>query len=456
MKKFLLSLLCLIGFMAINAETITFSNTDFSGSSSSYVTTETTSTVSDVTFAYNNFNPSSGQIRGNKSNVSQNFYFYNTTPINGTITSIKIKTDNGLSRNFIYVTTGNTKLGTLTDGTKVGDSSIATTTVTYNATDGGSFFEIYFKNGATSGTVKLLSIEITYESAGGEVVETVATPVFSLDGGEITADTEISIECATEDATIKYTIDGSEPAENGIVYTEPFTLNEDATVKAIAIKDGYNNSAVATATYTLFVSSEYSYELVTSVEDGGHYIIVGAEEENYFAMGAQSSNNNNRVAVAVECNNNTIANPTVRVCEFEIQKGAIANTWAFNTGDGYLYAASSEKNYLRTETTLSNNSSATIEIDETTGVATIKFQGSNTRNWMRYNSQSKLFSCYTSGQNDVYLYQRVGDIPTGVEDTMVDENAPVEYYNLQGVKVANPENGIFIKKQGGRTSKVVL
>ena len=455
MKKFLLSLLCLISFMAINAETITFSNTDFSGSSSSYVTTETTSTVSDVTFAYNNFNPSSGQIRGNKSNVSQNFYFYNTTPINGTITSIKIKTDNGLSRNFIYVTTGNTKLGTLTDGTKVGDSSIATTTVTYNATDGGSFFEIYFKNGATSGTVKLLSIEITYESAGGEVVETVATPVFSLDGGEITADTEISIECATEDATIKYTIDDTEPSvENGTVYTAPFKLNADATVKAIAIKDGYNNSVVATATYTMFVASKDSYKLVTSVVDGGHYIIVGADGENYFAMGEQK--NNNRAAIAVTVTNGIIANPTVRVCEFEIQKGAIDNTWAFNTGAGYLYAASSGRNYLRTETTLSNNSSATIVIDEATGVATIKFQGSNTRNWMRYNSSSELFACYESGQNDIYLYQRVGDIPTGIEDTMVDENAPVEYYNLQGVKVANPENGIFIKKQGGRTSKVVL
>ena len=454
MKKFLLSLLCLISFMAINAETITFSNTDFSGSSSSYVTTETTSTVSDVTFAYNNFNPKTGQIRGNKA-ISKNFYFYNTTPINGTITSIKIKTDNGLSRNFIYVTTGNTKLGTLTDGTKVGDSSIATTTVTYNATDGGSFFEIYFKNGATSGTVKLLSIEITYESAGGEVVETVATPVFSLDGGEITADTEISIECATEDATIKYTIDGTEPAENGIIYTAPFTLNEDATVKAIAIKDGYNNSIVASATYTMLVPSEYSYKLATSVEDGGHYIIVGADGENYFAMGTQNSNN--RAAIAVSVTDSIIANPTVRVCEFEIQ--GTEGAWSFYTGNGYLYAASTRSNHLKTQETLDDNGKASIVIDEKTGVATIKFTGANTRNWMRYNptpNTGQLFSCYASGQNDVYLYQRVGDIPTGIEDTMVDENAPVEYYNLQGVKVANPENGIFIKKQGGRTSKVVL
>ena len=44
---------------------------------------------------------------------------------------------------------------------------------------------------------------------------------------------------------------------------------------------------------------------------------------------------------------------------------------------------------------------------------------------------------------------------TGVE-TIEDANAPVEYYNLQGVKVENPSNGIFIKKQGSKTTKVIL
>ena len=32
----------------------------------------------------------------------------------------------------------------------------------------------------------------------------------------------------------------------------------------------------------------------------------------------------------------------------------------------------------------------------------------------------------------------------------------LEYYNLQGVKVENPSNGIFIKKQGTKATKVVL
>lgn len=44
----------------------------------------------------------------------------------------------------------------------------------------------------------------------------------------------------------------------------------------------------------------------------------------------------------------------------------------------------------------------------------------------------------------------------GVNSIEDDLNAPVEYYNLQGVKVANPENGIFIRKQGKKATKVVL
>lgn len=38
----------------------------------------------------------------------------------------------------------------------------------------------------------------------------------------------------------------------------------------------------------------------------------------------------------------------------------------------------------------------------------------------------------------------------------VDENAPVVYYNLQGAKVANPSNGLYIRVQGNKAEKVVL
>lgn len=37
-----------------------------------------------------------------------------------------------------------------------------------------------------------------------------------------------------------------------------------------------------------------------------------------------------------------------------------------------------------------------------------------------------------------------------------DANAPVEYFNLQGIKVAQPEKGIFIERQGSKTRKVMF
>ena len=45
---------------------------------------------------------------------------------------------------------------------------------------------------------------------------------------------------------------------------------------------------------------------------------------------------------------------------------------------------------------------------------------------------------------------------SGVSDILVeDADAPIEYYNLQGVRVAEPENGIFIRRQGNKATKVV-
>lgn len=49
--------------------------------------------------------------------------------------------------------------------------------------------------------------------------------------------------------------------------------------------------------------------------------------------------------------------------------------------------------------------------------------------------------------------------PSGVEniEAVVDENAPVEYFNLQGVRVANPaEGGIYIRRQGNKVSKILV
>jgi hypothetical protein len=50
------------------------------------------------------------------------------------------------------------------------------------------------------------------------------------------------------------------------------------------------------------------------------------------------------------------------------------------------------------------------------------------------------------------------DVASGVEKVEIEDNAEVEYYNLQGVKVdiENVQSGVYVKKQGSHTSKMFV
>lgn len=45
---------------------------------------------------------------------------------------------------------------------------------------------------------------------------------------------------------------------------------------------------------------------------------------------------------------------------------------------------------------------------------------------------------------------------TGIAAVEAADNAAAVYYNLNGVRVANPQNGLFIKKQGNVVTKVIV
>ena len=59
------------------------------------------------------------------------------------------------------------------------------------------------------------------------------------------------------------------------------------------------------------------------------------------------------------------------------------------------------------------------------------------------------------GQNGVKNLTSFKLDAAGVEGIEIDENAPVEYYNLQGVRVENPANGLYIMRQGDKVVKVI-
>ena len=90
-----------------------------------------------------------------------------------------------------------------------------------------------------------------------------ATPVISFNN----TNSEVSITCATEGATIRYTTDDTTPtATSGTEYTVPFAINTTTTVKAIAIRTDFPNSEVAERMINLIPSPTITYNTSNQIE----------------------------------------------------------------------------------------------------------------------------------------------------------------------------------------------
>lgn len=91
---------------------------------------------------------------------------------------------------------------------------------------------------------------VTIKSSGS--ANQVRMPVFTPVTGSLFKDKlTVTASSPTEGATIYYTKDGAEPTTGSDKFpTEGVTLTETTTLKAIAVKDGLDNSEVVTATYT--------------------------------------------------------------------------------------------------------------------------------------------------------------------------------------------------------------
>ena len=78
------------------------------------------------------------------------------------------------------------------------------------------------------------------------------TPVATPAAGAVDAGTQVTLTCATPNSKILYTLDGTTPQMSSTRYDgTPITITAAVTIKAIAIAEGYNPSAVLTAAYTL-------------------------------------------------------------------------------------------------------------------------------------------------------------------------------------------------------------
>lgn len=189
----------------------------------------------------------------------------------------------------------------------------------------------------------------------------------------------------------------------------------------------FSVSGIAQTTFTKITSA-------SGLEAGANYLIVAHYDDlGVLAMGKQ--NNNNRKAVVVSESGESITvtpgtDPNSDTDVFQFTLGGSPGAWTFfdEVKGGYLYAASSSNNYLKTQTTLDANGEWAITFDAD-GTAEVVAQGENTRNHMRFNPNTQnnapLFGAYTESSTIgalVSIYKAGGSVAPDPEPSNYPTN----------------------------------
>ena len=188
--------------------------------------------------------------------------------------------------------------------------------------------------------------------------------------------------------------------------------------------------AMLLLSFSGIAQTSLTFTKVTSASEldpGTSYLIVGYDDNlGYCAMSYQKANN--RHAIQVTENGGSISltpaydqNSQTEAHQFVLMGSSGAWTFYDPLREGYLYAASSSSNQLKTQSTNNANGEWDIEFNED-GTAVVTAQGENTRNIMRFNENSSngdpLFSCYNSGSSI---------------------NVPISLYKVSGTAQPDPE-----------------
>ena len=148
------------------------------------------------------------------------------------------------------------------------------------------------------------------------------------------------------------------------------------------------------------------YKLITSTSElvaGEKYIIASMADGSGFVMTNYESGGNNWKAVAATTTSSTI---TFQNGMATLTLGGSSNAWTFHNGTYYMDAtATTSSNYLKGSSDVDKYNKFSISFSNDAAVITCT--GKNSRNILRYNTTSKLFACYSSGQASVYLYKKV-------------------------------------------------
>lgn len=259
-------------------------------------------TFSGIAGDFYGYDATKGQQFGSGSKPFSSFTL-STSGISGTITEIKVNTSGASNiAGTLNVTVGGNAFGNEYTLTK------DATEVTFTGSASGAIVFNYAQT--SSKAIYIKSISVTYSGGSNPpVAQTVATPTFSPEGGTYTETQSVSISCATDGATLRYTLDGTDPTENSATYSTPLDINETTTVKAKAWKDGFDPSEVASAMYTINIPAPGTALTFNKVDNhavsaNGKYLIVDVTSGK--ALTSANGTSSAPTAVEVTITNNSI------------------------------------------------------------------------------------------------------------------------------------------------------
>jgi len=502
MKKILLSLLCLAGLSAsaqTSYELIT--SADAITADAQYILVGKAGTTPEKYFAMsvpNNSNPSSNAFRKSvEVSVAdgvcdidgvENVSIF--TIVQGTEAgSYALKLENGSYITFTGTSTAN--LNENATLTKAGSFTLEFDQATgqallVNADKTTRALKFNYNSGSTprwanySKTVNSAQpYGYLYKKVEGTI--TVARPAFSVEGGDVAEGTQVKITCSTEDADIYYTLDGTEPTETSTKYTEAITITETTTIKAIAVK-GTDKSSVASATYT--VVKALTLAEANKLANGESFI-MGSELTVVYLNDAD-----NRYTYVYDATDGTYSmiyksGLGVKVGDV-IDKGwagkmtiysglpeLVPNASVFVKSTGIVPDFEVvEADQITTDLVNQPIVVKGVEFDAATP-ASGKFVGTVGTTSLTFFNKFKLASV-EAGSYDVTAIVNIYDeglttigttiqlypikivkATDGIAEIEAEAAGEAVYYNLQGVRVDNPEGGLFIEVRGNKAVKVV-
>ena len=248
--------------------------------------------------------------------------------------------------------------------------------------------------------------------------------IVTLDPGEAGGDPVV-----IEDATSPYTLPECPfTAPEGMAFNGWTMAGGDGTVyKAGAQVTLEELNVTFIARWKELVTKNYT--LVTSEDElsaDDTVIVVGVYDNKAYALAQQWSSNRRAVGIELDGDQAVVdvdLIATEKVDDYLVRELTIGGNaddgWTFldPLEGGYLYAASSSANWMKTQETNDNNGVFALTFGEG-GAIIAAAKGTNTNKYFRFNKDG-IFSCYSensSVQNPIYLYKYVEEEPVELED----------------------------------------